>query len=207
MMKSSDGVGRAIIVGFLVVAVLTLFFTLSYKITYSYIINSDLNVSVTPSDNPIFVELAEKKEIHEGNFYFIRNYDIVASGTNLGFLFNVTDKEIHIIISVLNEYNANYTLIENATIISSGTKLDYFNRNRLYTDASSIEIYKNPQFSGGLHIASNSFGDGGWRWSTGGGDSDVNELVLAPHTTYILYIENLYSGNNIFNYVFDWSEQ
>ena len=191
------------ILGLLIV--MAILFTVN-TVKMVYITNDEINTNVT-NDELVVIDFAHEK-VHEGEHFFYRNFTIIPNAGDYDIHFmtsNVTDTEIHMTIQVENEVLAEYTLYENVSIITNGSNITYFNRDRNIGDDNHIYLFLEPTYANGTIIAQNLFGSGK---KFGGQGRDANELILRKnYTSYVLHIDNLASGstNNI-NWVFDWYE-
>jgi hypothetical protein len=152
-------------------------------------------------------------EVHEGEAFFIVNKQDVDSAGSYEMRFKTPDspKRLHMILAVEGTGHTDVDLYEGTTKThNTGTVLTAVNRERESKKTSLIEACSTPGGSGdGENLISMHFGldtgQGSQREILGGGARDMEEIILARNTAYLLRIVSGTDGNRVM-IVLDWYE-
>lgn len=101
--------------------------------------------------------------------------------------------------------DAEIYLYENA-VVTGGTTLSSFTRNRTVAATSASAILLNPTVTSVGTLLEGEFIAGGSGKKAGGGISDTNEQVLAPLTTYLFRLTNVNATNHMAYLHLEWYE-
>jgi len=146
----------------------------------------------------------QHEKVHKGELWFVRNYSVLPSGANTSIILHTGPKNVHLLFEASNTIEALYKICENVTIISNGTKLQEFNRNRNYMGDDGVDIFAGGTYSSCSGILAEArLGDGK---KVGSQVRSQNEYVLRANTSYVLYVENLETVENVINYYLEWYE-
>ena len=152
-------------------------------------------------------------EVHEGEaFYIVNKQDIDSLGSyEMRFKTPDSPKRLHMIMAVEGTGHTDVDLYEGTTKThNAAAALTAINRDRESDKSSLIEASSTPGGSGdGVNILSMHFGldtgQGSQREILAGGARDMEEIILARNTAYLLRINSDTDGNRVM-IVLDWYE-
>lgn len=146
-------------------------------------------------------------EIHEGNRYFVKNWqDVDGAGTTLNFLFTVpnTAKVPHATWELSGEEEFTFTLYEGTTVTNNGTPVPVFNHNRNSSHTPGVGVFAAPTITNmGTIIWATKIGTGK---SATEGRTTEGELVARAGINYLFRIVKAAAGTAWIDYLFDWYE-
>ena len=146
-------------------------------------------------------------ELHTGTHYMVRDFVSLAKNGSKNFLFVSPDtlKWDHTTIG-FEAISSKVTvhLYEEPTVTTIGTPLNKRNRNRNYSNGSTLLIYEDTVVSAnGTQLAAYVIGSGK---NAGGGARDNEEIILRQNTQYLVTIQEANVVATEVNYTFDWYE-
>lgn len=168
--------------------------TKSRHVSPSYV-DKDGNQYLTSSDKPFPTVDVNHLRLHEGRAFY--SYKLHPNADKLG-----AGQSINIAIAFASgmkphlNYDANcggdaeLYLYENA-VVTGGTALSSYSRNRTVASTSQSAILLNPTITSVGTLLEAEFIAGGAGKKAGGGTADVLEQVLAPLTTYLFRLTNV----------------
>jgi len=193
---SENGDGGKVFIGFLGMVVL-----LAGLIFVSNLVDTVFvgNKYLTIIDIPL-------QKIYEGEHYYYKNYTLLSNlGENKTFLFQVNDKEVHMIFEFGNQDTTQYELYENCSVSNVGNKKRTFNRKRQYDNNATMKLYSEPtsNLDNAVRIYNSRFVE---KKFNPGIIRDNREIILKSNTNYCFIITDLVNAEDHVNYLFDWYE-
>lgn len=160
------------------------------------------------------VILAAHHEIHEGNYYYIKDFVTLNAGDSADFLFIVSDNVVpHVQWQLASEASAEFYLYEDVNVSDNGTPVTVFNANRNSSNTATMLVFSSPTLVGG---ALGDDGQGGTQISaaTVGSGKDITanrittyELIGKAGTTYWVRLTNTSTQSAWTDYDFNWYEE
>lgn len=147
-----------------------------------------LNIKNDPVEMAIVTIPIEHHEAHEGEKWFMSDYD---SDTDTALPKNYTlvspdDGDIHLIYGIATSDTGVLYVYENATTTANGTALTQFNNYR-GKGKSPLKVFGDPKVNvTGTLLSAGLIGSGSGPRSTGGGTTRANEIILYRGTTYYI---------------------
>jgi len=172
----------------------------------------------TPADvngsGSLTVILAAHHEIHEGDYYYVKNFVSLDAGDSVEFLFIVgSDKVPHVQWQIGSEAEAEFYMYEDVDVSNNGTPTTTFNADRNSLNTATMLAYSSPTLAGG---SLGDDGQGGTLISAAtvgsGRDTTQNrsttyELIGKASTKYWVKLTNTSSQTAWVDYDFNWYEE
>ena len=144
---------------------------------------------------------------HMGVKYTSSDTISVASGAVYEFLIkNTVSTGTHMTLFELHSTQADAMIAfyEGSTVADNGTEVTPRNNNRVYPDASEVQVFTNASTTALGTELEHDIITGGKQ--SGGSGGDVNEWVLSQSTNYIITYTNNSGQADIVSYHFDFLE-
>jgi len=181
---------------------------------YMVITDPDGHTAGVDSGAALATILEAHRKIHNGDYYYIKNFATVGTGDSLDFLFIIASNTVpHVQWQLASESEANFYLYEGVEVSSNGTPETVFNCNRNSSNTATLQVYSGPTLAGG------SLGDGGQGGilisaSVVGSSKETTanrittyELIGKAGTTYWVRLSNVSSQAAWVDYDFNWYEE
>jgi len=186
----------------------------SYEPGYVVVTDPDGHIASVNGGGALTTILEAHHEIHEGNYYYIKNLTAVGAGDSLDFLFVIADDIVpHVQWQLASESEANFYLYENVEVSDNGTPETVFNCNRNSSNTASMRAYSKPILAGGelgdgsqggILISASVVGSGK---ETTANRITTYELIGKAGTTYWVRLTNVSSSTSWIDYDFNWYEE
>lgn len=181
---------------------------------YFVITDKNGNDATVNSGGALNTMLEAHHEIHEGNYYYIKDFTELGAGDSLDFLFVIASDAVpHVQWQLASESEAEFYLYEDVDVSDNGTPATVFNANRNSSNTATMLVYSSPTLAGG------SLGDGeqgGTLISASvvdsGKETTANrittyELIGKAGTKYWVRLINVSSQTSWIDYDFNWYEE
>jgi len=166
----------------------------------------DVN-QVDPTTNSLKVLDYAHAELHSGDHFAVRNFELVAKNATKDILIVTPDtaRWAHMVIGLESASSVVVGTLYEATVTSSDGTLDGArNRNRNFPDDNTTLVYEDPTVTTvGDLIYTASVGSGR---NIGGGARDSEEIILKQNTKYLFRMTEQNVVATVVNWVFDWYE-
>jgi len=149
---------------------------------------------------------SEHKHIHEGNHFFIADFDTgLSDGDTIEFVVTTpnSNKSTHMTFFIEGTDGVQMEIYEGASGITGGTAQTPLNSNRNSSTSSSLTIVKNPTSIS--NYGTKIFGMRSGQNKEAGITERNWELILKKNTTYVYKITSNGNSNNI-SYIGNWYE-
>jgi len=181
---------------------------------YMVIMDEDGATADVNSGGALTVILDAHHEIHEGNYYYVKNFISLGVGDSAEFLFVIgSDKVPHVQWHLSSESEAEFYMYEDVDTSNNGTPVTIFNADRNSPNTATMLAYSSPTLAGG------SLGDGGQGGTVisaavVGSNKDTTqnrnttyELIGKANTKYWVKLTNTSSQTSWIDYDFNWYEE
>ena len=173
-------------------------------------VDKDGNSYIASSDRPFPTLDVNHLRLHEGRaFYAYAMYPysaMLAAGASINIAVAwATGKTPHLIYEANCGGDAEVYMYENA-VVTGGTSLTAFNRNRTSTTTSASALLLNPTVTSTGTLLESQFIAGGVGKKAGGGDAYANEQVLNSLTTYLFRLTNVNGTSHMAHLYLEWYE-
>lgn len=165
---------------------------------------------IASSDKPFPTVDVNHLRLHEGRaFYCYKLYPHAAmlpAGSSIDIAIAwATGIKPHLVYDANCGGDAEIYLYENA-VVTGGTALSSFARNRTVATTSASAILLNPTVTSVGTLLEAEFIAGGGGKKAGGGSSYTNEQVLSPLTTYLFRLTNVNATDHMAYLHLEWYE-
>jgi hypothetical protein len=161
-----------------------------------------------PTTNAVAVISYPHKEIHSGNHYFFKRFQLLPASATLELLMRIQNDGTHSHMTIgleAVESAIEVSYYEDVTIVIPGTAFIPINRNRNSPNVAKTEIRAVGSVStGGLLLSDGRFGAG--KKSEGVGGRDDNENVLMEDVVYAIKVTETGGVATYINWSLDWYE-
>jgi len=205
---------RLILVALLLLSMLATVSCTAAEPGYMVITDEDGAPADVNGSGSLTVILAAHHEIHEGNYYYVKNFVSLAAGNSVEFLFIVDSNKVpHVQWHLASDAEAEFYMYEDVDVSSNGTPVTTFNANRNSLNTATMLAYSGPTLAGG------SLGDGGQGGTlitvatVGSGKATTQnrnttyELIGKASTKYWVKLTNTSSQTSWIDYDFNWYEE
>ena len=173
-------------------------------------VDQDGNSYIASSDKPFPTVDVNHLRLHEGRaFYAYKLYPNSArldAGANIDIAIAwASGIKPHITYDANCGGDAELYLYEGA-VVTGGTALSSFARNRTIATTSASAILLNPTVTSAGTLLEAEFIAGGTGKKSGGGISETTEQVLAPLTTYLFRLTNVNGTDHMAYLHLEWYE-
>jgi len=176
-----------------------------------------VEVLADPHSGAIITAEIEHAQIHAGNGYSLSGkVATLANTATMQILARTGAIPVHwrAATMTVSDGDCDIYFYESPTITADGSLETSFNKNRLSTNTSTLDIYSTPTISangteleyGYIPDASGGGGGGGGRSSGGEAQRVGGEWILAPNTEYLVTVTNNSGGAISLGYTFFWYE-
>ena len=165
---------------------------------------------VTGSERPLITVDVNHQRLHEGRaFYAYVLYPHaaqLAAGASLDIAIAfASGNKPHLVYDANCGGDAEIYLYENA-VVTGGTTLSSYSRNRIIATTSASVILLNPTVTSTGSLLEAEFIAGGTGKKSGGGIAGSTEQVLAPLTTYLFRLTNVNGTDHMAYLHLEWYE-
>jgi len=205
---------RLILVALLLLSMLVAVGCTATEPGYMVIIDEDGAPADVNGSGSLTVILAAHHEIHEGDYYYVKNFVTLATGNSVEFLFIIPDDTTpHVQWQLASEAEAEFYLYEDVEVSDNGTPVAVFNANRNSANTAAMQVFSGPTLAGG------TLGDDGQGGTTisasilgSGKETTANrittyELIGRADTYYWVRLTNVSSQTAWVDYDFNWYEE
>ena len=173
-------------------------------------VDKDGNSYIASSDRPFPTLDVNHLRLHEGRaFYAYAFYPysaMLAAGASINIAVAwATGKTPHLIYEANCGGDAEVYMYENA-VVTGGTSLTAFNRNRTSATTSASALLLNPTVTSTGTLLDAQFIPGGVGKKAGGGDAYASEQVLSSLTTYLFRLTNVNGTDHMAHLYLEWYE-
>jgi len=173
-------------------------------------VDKDGNSYIASSDRPFPTLDVNHLRLHEGRaFYAYAMYPysaMLAAGASINIAVAwATGKTPHLIYEANCGGDAEVYMYENA-VVTGGTSLTAFNRNRTSATTSASALLLNPTVTSTGTLLESQFIAGGVGKKAGGGDAYASEQVLNSLTTYLFRLTNVNGTSHMAHLYLEWYE-
>ena len=160
--------------------------------------------------NEVEVILHEQREMHEGNFYFVKGWlDVTGLGTVTYFMFRTPNAaaktRVHAKVALSGEDEFDVTIFEDATVSADGTPVPRFNVDRDSSNVSLLVPFAAPTVTDdGTAIWPTKVGAAR---SAGVSATSTYEIIAKTDSVYLFKIVKVNAGTHYVDYDFFWYEQ
>ena len=147
-------------------------------------------------------------EIHEGNHYFVENFETLGSGAEINIsMITGSPKQAHILFNVQASGQTEVYSYEMGSWGTNGTTLVPLNNNRSSANTSQMTMLKDVNVADwGTTLNSKSFGWADTPSKINGGEIIAeNEIILGTAGTYLYRIKSQ-TDSNVVSYHGNWYE-
>lgn len=173
-------------------------------------VDQDGNSYIASSDKPFPVVDVNHLRLHEGRaFYAYKLYPdaaklVAGASINIAIAWASGIKP-HLVYDANCGGDAEIYLYEGA-VVTGGTALPSFARNRTIATTSASAILLNPTVTSLGTLLEAEFIAGGTGKKSGGGISETTEQILAPLTTYLFRLTNVNGTDHMAYLHLEWYE-
>lgn len=153
----------------------------------------------------LLVQQIEHSEIHEGNHFYISDFETEALNGTIEFVVTVPDvvKEPHMIFKGSGTSGVSFEIFENVTNVVGGSPVTLQNSNRNSLNTSIMTVLKDP--SSVVTPSPRIWGQTVGSNRTAGLVGRAEEMDLKRNTTYLFRLTSLGAGN-VISYLGSWYE-
>jgi len=181
---------------------------------YFVITDKDGNDATVNGGGALNVILKAHHEIHEGNYYYIKDFTALDTGNSIDFLFVIASDTVpHMQWQLASESEAEFYLYEGVDVSDNGSVITSFNTNRNSSNIATTQAYSSPTLAGG---SLGDDGQGGTLISASivGSNKETTanrittyELIGKADTKYWVRLTNVSAQTSWIDYDFNWYEE